>query len=120
MADDVVQSRPTVYVIQEVMRRDGSGNLVRVHNLKPALEFGNLVFVLDNRRFPITTAPLVAELKEKLAGYMDRDFILPVGDPDYIGVVYTIAAERTGGKLRTLKWDKPTQRYLERFWDLGG
>lgn len=119
MADEVVQSRPTVYVVQEVMRKDQAGNLVRVHNLKPALEFGNLKIVLDNRRFPITTAPLVEELREKLAGYTARDYLLPVGDPDFIGVVYTIAAGRTGGKVRTLKWDRPTQRYLERFWDLG-
>ena len=112
--------RPTVYVIQEVMRKEpATGRLVRVHNLQPALEFGNLTFVLENRRFPITTAPLVPEIKQKLANFTAEDFILPVGDPDYIGVVYAIAAARTGGLLRTLKWDKPTQRYLERVWDLG-
>ena len=121
MTEDVVQSRPVVYVIQEVMRKDPrTGNLVRVHNLKPALEFGNLVFLLDNRRFPITTDTVKAELRAKLADFTDRDFILPVGDPDFIGAAYKIAADQSGGVVHTLKWDKPTQRYLERVWDFGG
>lgn len=116
MSEEVVQSRPTVYVIQEVMRRDQqTGSMVRVHNLKPALEFGNLTFLLDNRRFPINTAPVVAELKEKLAGYTPRDYILPVGSPAHIMIVGIIAAGVTGGKVRILKWDRPTQRYLEQF-----
>lgn len=121
MPDDVVQSRPIVYVVQEVMRKDPqSGNLVRVHNLKPALEFGNLVILLDNRRFPITTDSVRAELEMKLTNFKPEDYLVPVGDPDYIGAAYKIATERTGGVLRTLKWDRPTQRYLERFWNFGG
>jgi hypothetical protein len=113
--------RTKVYVIQEVMRRNPrTGDPERVHNLLPALKFGELVFLLDNRRFPISAGPVTAELRAKLAEYTEQDYIVPVGNPVYIGIVCALAAERTGGKFRLLKWDKPTEQYIEVFCDIGG
>lgn len=120
MNDDGVQLERVVYVVQEVLRKDRmTGKLIRVHNLTPALRFGKLKILLDSRRFPLTTQPVVDELAEKLANYTADDYILPVGSFRHIMIVASIAAKRTGGKVRLLEWDRPTGQYLEVFYDVG-
>lgn len=81
-------------------------------DMTPAREYGELVILLPSSQSLLSTVPTVRTLKEKLRNFTDNDYILPVGDPVLMSTVAVIAAEQNGGKVKFLKWDKPTRRYF--------
>ena len=65
----------TVYVVQETMRRNNSGEWRRVHDLSPAAVYGDLEILIAGRQhIPLSTQPLIREFKDKLRKFTDKDF----------------------------------------------
>lgn len=105
------QSR--VFVPQVPSRYDAATGLwVPTVNLSPARSFGELHVMLPPEANRLHTAPLIAALREKMADYRAHDYIVAVGDPSLIMAAGCIAARKTGGRLRVLKWDRIARNYL--------
>ena len=102
-----------VYVVQESMKKV-KGEWQRVHDLTPALTYGDIEILLaGNRYLPITSQPIISELRNKLREFSDDDFLLCLGDPVAIGMAAVIASERNFGRVTFLKWDREQERYLK-------
>tara|TARA_R100001086_G_scaffold247045_2_gene180397 strand:+ start:974 stop:1309 length:336 start_codon:yes stop_codon:yes gene_type:complete len=54
---------------------------------------------------------LVSQIKRKLRGYSDDDWLLCMGDPAIIGVAFAVAADANRGRVNLLKWDKMEKIY---------
>ena len=54
---------------------------------------------------------IVAQIRAKLDGFGDEDWLLAMGDPAIIGVAFAIAAEINDGRVNLLKWDRMEKSY---------
>lgn len=103
----------TVYVVQNQMRYDrNQGKLVPKFDLNPALEFGNLHYLLSPTAKPFEPAPIIRELHEKLSTYSDDDYLLLIGNPMVMSWAVAVAAEYNEGYVTTLQWSGRDNRYL--------
>ena len=101
----------TVYVVQQVVKRDpATGDLVPRWDLGPAERFGKLVYLLGPRAQPGTPESILGDLRHGLRAYDDEDFILPIGDPCFIGWAIAIAAD-VNSKVACLRWDGVRRDY---------
>lgn len=103
--------KPIVYVVCEPTHTIGGVTRPSM-DLTPAAEHGELEVLLPFSQSMLAPVPTVRTLKEKLRNFTDEDFILPVGDPVLIATVAMVAAQQNGGRVKMLKWDKPTHRYF--------
>jgi hypothetical protein len=109
-----METRPTVYVVQETMKRNHSGNWRRVHDLTPAAAYGDLEILIAGRQnIPLTPQPLIFEFRDKLRKFTDDDYLLLVGDPILIGIAIVVASDINAGKTQLLKWDRSTAQYIK-------
>lgn len=99
----------TVYVTQEPQARGGRPMM----DLSPAQEYGEMVFLLPPGPVALSPAPMIRDLRRALEGFTEDDYLLALGDPVAIGAATAVAAERTGGKVRMLRWDRRDHRYIE-------
>jgi hypothetical protein len=83
-----------------------------IFDLAPAAQYGETEVLMPFAQSMLATVPTVRALKEKLRNFTDDDYLLPVGDPVLISTVAMIAAEQNGGRVKFLKWDKPTHSYV--------
>lgn len=105
----------TVYVVQQQQRRDDrTGEWKVVHDLTPARAFGELSVLLGPRVQPFWNAQdVIDELNDKLVSYdPENDWIVPMGNPALIGWAIAIAAQRGGGRVRTLIWSQRQRAYI--------
>ena len=100
-----------VYVTQESSRREGDRWVPSV-DLSPALEFGQIRILMPPGTSFFSPAPTIAALKEALRDFTEWDFLLPMGDPVIMAAASMIAAQRTGGRVALLKWDRQIRRYV--------
>jgi hypothetical protein len=101
-----------VYVVQETTRKI-DGEWQRVHDLTPALAYGELSILVSKKRYmTINSQPIINEFKRKLQKFSDDDYLLLIGDPLLIGLATTIAAQMNRGRVNLLKWDRETTQYL--------
>lgn len=102
-----------VYVPQQPSRFDAATRLwIPTVNLDAAKEFGEVDVMLPPNANRLHTAPLVAALKDKMSGFTADDYIVAVGDPSLIAAAACIAARKTGGSLKLLKWDRMSSNYI--------
>lgn len=81
-------------------------------NILSASDYGEVEILLPARaQIMFTPQPVVRELRHKLRNYKPEDYILAIGDPSAIGVACSIAASKTGGRFKMLKWDRDERRY---------
>jgi hypothetical protein len=112
---------PTVYVVQEPLRRDSStGDLVRYIDLTPAREYGDIETLLPPGRLMLSPEPTVERLRDGLIHFTDDDFLLPVGDQVAIAAASAVAANINGGRFKVLKWDRQARAYLKIQVDING
>lgn len=105
-----MNSRPRVFVVNEPLKMEG-GEWVRVLNLRPARDHGELVFLLPAGQLPEDPAPTLKMLKRGLADFTKEDYLLLVGDPRAIAWAGAMAAKNTGGELKLLHWQRDHRRY---------
>ena len=102
-----------VYVPQQPSRFDTATRLwIPTVNLDSAKVYGEVVIMLPPNANRLHTAPLVAALKELMASFTAEDYVVAVGDPSLIAAAACIAARKTGGSLRLLKWDRMSKDYI--------
>lgn len=102
-----------VFVPQVPSRFDRASRVwVPIVELSSAQQYGDIVEMLPPEANRLHTGPLVAAMKEAMAGITDEDWVVAVGDPSLIAAAAAIAAAKCGGKLRLLKWDRITSTYL--------
>ena len=102
-----------VYIAQEPIYRDkDTGAVIPRFDLTPAAVYGELEFLTPGNANSLMPGPTMRALRQKLRGFSDEDFILPTGDPVLIAMVVLVAAESNMGKVKMLKWDKPTRSYI--------
>ena len=97
---------PKVYIVQETHING------RPLNYTDAQRFGDLELVLSKNYSVLNTAPTVAEIRKKLMGYTEEDFLIPTGDPINIAIASTIAARQTNGRINMLKYDRNSKMYM--------
>lgn len=81
-------------------------------NLEPARTFGDLVVMLPPNANRLHINPLVVALREQMKDFSADDYVIAVGDPSLIAAAACIAAKKTGGLLRVLKWDRQSSTYI--------
>ena len=92
----------TVYVTQENPRV----------NIVSASQWGDLEPLTNPfDQIHMNPARLVSQIRRKLRGFGDDDWLLAMGDPAIIGVAFAIAAELNRGRVNLLKWDKMEKSY---------
>lgn len=102
-----------VFVPQVPSRMDkGLNQWVPTIDLSAAEKFGELQIMLPPEANRLHTIPLAAALREKMSSFNKDDYLVAVGDPTIIGLAAALAAVKTGGFLRFLKWDRQTSDYL--------
>lgn len=102
-----------VYVVQEPVRRDeATGDLVPLFDISPAMEYGDIEFLLPPGNIMLSPQPMVNTLNTKLSKYTDNDFLLTTGDPAAIGVACAVAARHNRGRIQMLKWSSKVKRYM--------
>ena len=80
-------------------------------NLQPAERFGTLVVMFEPGGFDVALAPCVSAMREQMRDFGESDLIVAVGDPSLTAAAFAIAARKTGGKIRLLKWDRHISDY---------
>lgn len=104
---------PRVFAPQVPSRYDSATRLwIPTMNLEPAHRYGEVVVMLPPNANRLHTAPLIAAMREQMADFNDRDCLIAVGDPTLIAAAALIAARKTGGVVRMLKWDRMAGDYL--------
>ena len=111
--DSTAVKRGTVYITQEVMKRDfATGNFIPTMDFRKALEYGSLEVCLPLGRVSLTPGPTVQILSSKLRNFCDDDYLIAVGDPSVIAMAGAIAANNNMGRFKMLKWDRDTKQYI--------
>lgn len=103
-----------VYAVQEsFVINKTNGNLESKHDLRPAEVYGKIEHILSYNLSPMSMAPVVNEVKRKMKKYNSRaDYILCVGNPNFIGIVCAVAAKLGDGYYKTLTWDRRNKKYI--------
>lgn len=108
---------PRVFIPQEPMRKDTSGNWVPKMNLDKAGCFGDMIICLPPGRIPLSPEPTIMMLQDKLKDFCCDDFLVAVGPPAVIAVAAAICAAKNGGKFKLLVWNKDALKYTMAEWD---
>jgi len=102
-----------VFVVQNQHKWDREKQVFNPKfDLTPAESYGQLVYLLSPTAAPFRSAPIVAELRDKLKDFGADDHLLLVGNPVLIGFAVAIAASMNGGKVSLLQWSGKDQRYI--------
>lgn len=104
--------RPRVFICNEPLRRNATtGDMERTISFDSATEYGVLVFLLPPGPLPGSPQAVIATLHAGLADFTQDDFLLPIGDTRAIAWAAAIAADKTGGPLKLLHWQRNQHRY---------
>lgn len=118
-------SAPKVYLVNLAYRRVSAQQpmapvtLEPVVDVSPATKYGELVLLLETTyRLPSDLSPFLDEIKRGMANFRANDYVLIVGDPGAVAITLAMAAQRTGGIVKVLRWDPHAGEYVEHVWDL--
>jgi hypothetical protein len=92
----------TVWVVQESLK----------HDLSPAAEYGQLKVLCPPGDVTVDAQPIVDRIREKLADFSDKDYLLLTGDPIMLGTAMAIADAANNGVVNVLKWSRKNGCYF--------
>lgn len=102
-----------VFIVQNPHRwNDREKQFAPVFDFSSAQDYGELHFLLSPTASPFNPPSVIAELKEKLAGFSDDDHLLLVGNPALIGFASIVAADFNDGRVKMLQWSGKDHRYI--------
>lgn len=95
----------TAFIVQD----DGS------KNLSPVFKYAEDVVSCSDSNFPLFNRKKqkshIREIRDKLKKFdPNNDYVLLVGDPINIGIVFNFVIQKGGGQF--LKWDRQNQFYI--------
>ncbi len=103
---------PKVFIPQVPSRRDAGANAwVPTVNLDPARLYGDIVVMLPPEASRLPMAKVKPLMEEMMNEYTKEDCVMAVGDPTVYAVATCLAAIKTNGLLRMLKWDRLSSSY---------
>lgn len=102
----------SVFVPQETRKRNAAGVFEPVHDLSPALAFGDLIILHSAMPGGLDPRPMLQTMREKLRDFTDDDFIVATGDPAAIAAAVMLASVANRGRVKLLRWDRATRQYL--------
>ena len=103
-----------VFAVHQPTGRDrATGAIKPTMDLTPALEYGELRFILREWENPFSDiGATLTEVRRVLGSEMRAgDWLLLVGNPVLIGLVAVVAAELFDD-FRVLQWDRTVHQYL--------
>lgn len=102
----------SVFVVQKKITWDySSGELTDRYDISPAKQYGELVFLLGPTENVFDPRRVVSTLNEKLINFSDQDYLLPMGNPCFIGWATAVAARQNEGCVKLLQWSRKNSRY---------
>lgn len=110
--------KPRVFVVNEPLKRNGNGEMVRFLDMSAALHHGELVFLLPPGPLAADPAAWLPTLKRELADFAEKDSILPVGDVTAIGAAVALAALAIDEPVAVLQWRRRAGTYQRVLLDL--
>lgn len=109
-----------VYVVQEPLRKNrDTGTLEPFIDFTPASAYGEIELLLDRSApLALTPAPMIHQLKKRLAEFSDEDYLVLVGDTAVIAAAVMVASvvhgkNKTIGVVNVLKWNRQTRQYIK-------
>ena len=99
-----------IYAVQNVHRKDENGKLVPVHDVGPASRYGEVTFLLGNDARPYNPEEVIIQLRENLKTFGEDDYILPIGNPLFIGWA-TAIANHYSDTVAMLYWNRKKKQY---------
>lgn len=110
-----------VFITQEVMVRspDGRG-FERKFDLTSAEQYGTLEVLIGSGQSAVSSVPVMRQLRERLAGFNDDDFLVMMGDPSIMAGAAMVASANNNGRVKLLKWDRRSARYIPVQLDISG
>jgi len=111
--------RPRVFIVHEPLRRDPeSGNMIPMHNLTPATEYGDLRFIIPTGDRPgYDPEASLQYIRPAMADFMPEDFIVCVGDMALVSWAVALAARTTDGYVQLLRWDARADNYRGKYYN---
>ena len=102
-----------VFVIHERLQRNNStGEFEPGRDFSPAAEHGVITPVVGTGRPSHDPKTELALIQDALADYTSDDYLLLVGEPQFLAFAGAIAARASGGFIRWLNWDRRQHRYF--------
>ncbi|MGZ8364801.1 MAG: hypothetical protein ACXWWG_00650 [Nitrospira sp.] len=101
------RARPRVFVVQSQLLRDGMPK----YDLTPAEDYGELVYLLDSTASQHRPHAVRNALVERLQSFTERDYLLPIGNPLFIGMASIVAAEFSPS-IKFLLWSGRDNQYM--------
>jgi hypothetical protein len=93
---------PICYVVQESPGK----------NLLPARDFGEIQVMLTETDVRKGLSHCILRLREKMAKFRcDKDFLILIGDPVFMGIATVFASEMSEGDFQILRWDRERYKY---------
>lgn len=104
---------PTVWLVNEPLKRNFDGDLERWLPLGTLAAFGDVVRCLPDGSPPASLDGYLAILREKLDGWRDGDMLVCVGDQTLLVAAAMMIGAKTGGRgrMRVLKWERRQNSY---------
>lgn len=101
----------TVYAVQEPMYRDERGEIVSRFDHDAASEYGEVVFLTAHQAKPHDESAIL-EMREKLSGFREGDWLLLAGNPCLIAAAAAIVADLTDGRIPALQYHGKQRRFI--------
>ncbi len=93
---------PICYVVQESPGK----------NLLPARDFGEIRVILTESDVRKGLHHCTEKLRETFSAFLcDRDYVILIGDPVFMGIAMIFAHAMSEGDFQILRWDRERYKY---------
>jgi hypothetical protein len=99
-----------VFIPQETRRKTPDGNAF-VFDFTPALKYGAIHVIVPPGPPLISLASVLPQMREKMRGFCDDDYVVATGDPALIAAACMIGGWYNSGRVKVLRWDRFTRDY---------
>lgn len=81
-------------------------------DLRPAQAFGEVKFIVPKDVSVFRTNQLIQVIEEGLSDFDYRDYLIPVGNPTIIGMVFAVLVKNQLDDFNVLHWTARERQYV--------